>query len=59
MGVTQPVIAKIESGTTKNLELRTLARIAGGLHSRVKVVLEQIDAKRATKPKWARKRVAD
>jgi transcriptional regulator with XRE-family HTH domain len=58
VGVTQPVIAKIESGTTKNLELRTLARIAAGLRLRVKVVLEQIEKKQAAKPRRARKRAA-
>jgi len=58
VGVTQPVIAKIESGTTKNLELRTLVRIAAGLQSRVKVVLERIEKKQAAKSKRARKRVA-
>lgn len=55
VGVKQPVIAKIESGTTTNLELRTIARIAAALHSKVRIILER-GAPPA--PKARRKRVA-
>jgi transcriptional regulator with XRE-family HTH domain len=55
VGVKQPVIAKIESGTTTNLELRTIARIAAALQSTVKIVFQ--NAARP-KSKTRRKRVA-
>jgi transcriptional regulator with XRE-family HTH domain len=54
VGVKQPVIAKIESGTTTNLELRTIARIAAALQSTVKIVFQ--NAARP-KSKTRRKRV--
>lgn len=41
VGVKQPVIAKIESGKARNLELKTVVRIATALGARVKVSLEK------------------
>lgn len=35
LGVSQPAIAKIEAGRTKNLELRTVVRFAAALGARV------------------------
>ena len=37
LGVSQPAIAKIESGKVKNLQLRTLVRLATALGGRVKI----------------------
>jgi DNA-binding XRE family transcriptional regulator len=37
LGVSQPAIAKIESGKVKNLELRTLVRYATALGGSVKI----------------------
>ncbi len=41
LGVRQPVIAKIESGKAKNLELRTLVRTATALGGEVKIEIRQ------------------
>lgn len=41
LGVSQPAIAKIESGRVKNLELRTLVRYAVALGGRVKIEIEK------------------
>lgn len=38
VGVTQPVIARIESGKARNLELKTVVRIAAALGARVKIL---------------------
>lgn len=40
LGVSQPYIAKLESGRVKNLELRTLVRYATALGGRVRVTIE-------------------
>ena len=37
LGVTQPAIARLESGRIKNLTLRTLARYAGALGGQVRI----------------------
>ena len=37
LGVSQPAIAKIESGKVKNLQLRTVVRLATALGGRVKI----------------------
>lgn len=39
MGVTQPAIAKLESGRAKNLELRTLCRWATALGSHLEIIV--------------------
>ena len=41
LGVSQPAIAKIESGRVKNLELKTLVRYAAALGGRVKIEIEK------------------
>ena len=41
VGVQQPVIARIESGKARNLELKTVVRIAAALGARVKILLEK------------------
>lgn len=43
LGITQPRIAKLESGTMTNLELRTIVRMATALGARVRVLLEVDD----------------
>ena len=43
-GVKQPVIARIESGKARNLELKTVVRIAAALGARVKILLERNEA---------------
>lgn len=40
LGVSQPLIARIESGGVKNLELRTLARLAAALGGSLKIRIE-------------------
>ena len=37
LGVTQPAVAKIESGRVKNLELKTLVKFVAALGGRLKV----------------------
>lgn len=39
LGVSQPAIAKIESGRAKNLQLRTLVRIVAALGGQIKIVI--------------------
>ena len=41
VGVKQPVIARIESGNARNLELKTVVRIAAALGARVRILLEK------------------
>ena len=41
LGVRQPVIAKMESGRAKNLELRTLVRAAAALGAQVKIAIRK------------------
>jgi hypothetical protein len=53
--VSQPYIAKLESGRVKNLELRTLVRYAAALGGRVRITIEPAgrmarDQARATRP---------
>ncbi len=56
LGVTQPYIAKLESGKVKNLELRTLIRYATALGGRVKIQIERAPSgKRATASRGARR----
>jgi DNA-binding XRE family transcriptional regulator len=50
IGVTQPVIARIESGKARNLELKTVVRIAAALGARVRIQLERRDARGRPKP---------
>jgi transcriptional regulator with XRE-family HTH domain len=53
-GVKQPVIARIEAGRAKNLELRTIVRLATALGAPVKVAFQKIEAaKKPTKRKLA------
>ena len=57
VGVKQPVIARIESGQARNLELKTVVRIAAALGARVKILLERHKATgraRRTKRKLAK-----
>jgi len=41
-GLSQPMIAKMESGKVKNYELKTLARLAVALGAQVRVTLEPV-----------------
>jgi len=53
-GLSQPMIAKLESGKLPNYELRTLVRIAAALGARVRVTFEAAGKKgRVTKKKRA------
>ena len=45
IGVKQPIIARIESGKAKNLELKTVVRIATALGARVQIGLERPDSR--------------
>jgi DNA-binding XRE family transcriptional regulator len=50
VGVKQPVIARIESGKARNLELKTVVRIATALGARVKISLEKSESEAGAKP---------
>ena len=39
VGVSQPVIARIEAGTAQNLQLRTLLKIASALNGQVDITI--------------------
>lgn len=41
LGVSQPAIAKLESGKSRNIELRTLIRAVHALGGRVKITIER------------------
>lgn len=49
MGVSQPVIARIESGRNRNLGLRTLVRIASVLNGKVEITIRPRAARRQTR----------
>lgn len=49
LGVSQPAIAKIESGKAKNLELKTLVRYAVALGGRVRIAIDE-DERTRSKP---------
>lgn len=42
LGVSQPAIAKIESGKVKNLTLKTLVRYATALGGEVKITIDRV-----------------
>ena len=50
VGVTQPVIARIESGKAKNIELKTVVRIATALGATVRIAFEKNHARGLPKP---------
>ena len=43
VGLSQPSIARLESGKVKNVELKTLVKIAAALGTRVKITFEKYD----------------
>ena len=47
MGVSQPVIAKLESGRVKNLKLRTLSRWTTALGGQLKIAVETNNRRQA------------
>jgi predicted XRE-type DNA-binding protein len=49
LGVSQPAIAKLESGRIQNLELRTLVRYATALGARIVIQIERLAATRRAK----------
>jgi transcriptional regulator with XRE-family HTH domain len=55
MGVSQPVIARIESGRNRNLGLRTLVRIASVLNGTVEITI-RARARRQSRPTAKRTR---
>jgi len=46
LGVSQPAIARIESGRSANLEVRTLVRYAAALGGRVRIAIEPSNRER-------------
>jgi len=42
LGVSQPVLARMEAGRVKNLQLKTLVRAAAALGARVKIDIEPV-----------------
>src|SRR5262249_50880020 len=57
IGVKQPMIARIESGKVKNLELKTVIRIASALGASVRIAFERNDSQ--GRPKPSRRRLAE
>jgi predicted XRE-type DNA-binding protein len=51
LGVSQPAIAKLESGRVRNLELRTLVRYATALGARIVIHVERLAATRRSMPR--------
>lgn len=45
LGISQPVLARIESGGIKNLQLKTLVRTAAALGARVRIDIEPVRAR--------------
>jgi transcriptional regulator with XRE-family HTH domain len=57
VGVRQPVIARIESGKARNLELKTVVRIATALGARVRIRLERNEPR--GRPKSIKRKLAE
>jgi predicted XRE-type DNA-binding protein len=53
LGVSQPLVARIESGAVKNLELRTLARLAAALGGNAKIRIERRTRRTSTRRRQA------
>lgn len=53
LGVSQPVIAKLESGEQRNLELRTLVRLAHALGADVRIDIVEAQVRRIGRSKRA------
>lgn len=59
VGLTQPAIARLESDSVKNVELKTLVKVAAALGARVRIVFEKHDqAAKAAPAKKRAKRTA-
>ncbi len=56
VGVSQPVIARIEAGTLQNLQLRTLLKIASALDGQVEIAIRPRRRKAIRRPPTARPR---
>lgn len=56
LGVSQPAIAKIEGGRARNIELRTLAKMAAALGGRIKLEIVKDPGWKAAGPAKASKR---
>lgn len=54
VGVSQPVIARIEAGTVQNLELRTLPKIASALDGQVDITIRPRRQRPTRRPPTAR-----
>lgn len=54
VGVSQPVIARIESGAVKNIQLRTLVRTAEALGARVRISIEKVPRRMAARRRTRR-----
>jgi len=52
-GVTQAMLSKLESGKARNLELRTLVKIAAALGAKVKITLELMRKSKTSKKRAA------
>lgn len=58
IGVRQPVVAEFESAAPRNIELRTLVRMAAALGARVRITLETAESSARTRPRRPRKAAA-
>jgi DNA-binding Xre family transcriptional regulator len=58
-GIAQPMIARIESGKAKNLELKTLARLAAALGARINIELRPMIATKRSHSRAGRRRLAE
>jgi predicted XRE-type DNA-binding protein len=50
LGVSQPAVAKLESGKAKNLQVKTLVRVATALGGRVRIEIQPAARRRAAVP---------
>ena len=58
VGVSQPVIARIEAGKAKNLQLRTLLKIASALHGQVEITIRPRQRSATRRPPIRRPRAS-
>ena len=58
MGVSQPVVAEFESAAPRNIELRTLVRLAAALGATVRITLETAGRPVQPRPRRVRKAAA-
>jgi transcriptional regulator with XRE-family HTH domain len=58
MGVSQPVVAEFESAAPRNIELRTLVRVAAALGATIRITLETAEAPSRARTRRTRRAAA-